>query len=230
MLDHVVLQVLSRAVLSSTQVAGFSGSSSVQLLVLGQHAPVEESFVTIITSEPGRQLCCGAKRRSTSSSPHTKLVRLTSRELIVELMRLSCVCVAAVVVEEVFKVVVVDYQVVAVVAVITRLHDVLLLHHVSVREHIEDHGLDVSDGVVWHHDGLLHGTVEHGDGGELREEEAEHQLVVGDDAVLTHEDRVHEHILVDAAADAGLDRLHLPLPLQLVQLRAHDPGDISLIL
>ena len=71
LLDHVVLEVLPRAVLSPAQLARLPRAACVKLLVSCQHAPVKESLVAKVTGEPRRHPS-GVQGGPTPASPHSK--------------------------------------------------------------------------------------------------------------------------------------------------------------
>ena len=72
MFYHMVLQVLPGAVLRPTQLTGFPGPARVKLLMSRQHAPVKETFVTIVTGEPRWHSCGVTEGRPPSTSLHVE--------------------------------------------------------------------------------------------------------------------------------------------------------------
>ena len=194
-LDHVVLQVLSGAVLRPAKLAGLPGPAGVEFLVSRQHASVEESFVTVIAGEPWRHPSRVTQWRSSPPPPHAERSGTGVQAVLDDRVRL----------QEMLEVIV-DARL-----------DVILLQPghggVRVREELEYQTLNLGNTPVGHDESLLQRLVKHRDLTELGEDETQHQLVVGDHAVLAHHDGVHEGVLVETLAHTVLDCFYRVNPL-----------------
>ena len=193
--DHVVLQVLPSAVLRPAELAGLPGPAGVQFLVSRQHAPVEESFVTVIAGEPRGHPGRVAQWWPTAAPPHPEGPGTGLHAVLDDGVRL----------QEMLEVVA-DARL-----------DIVLLESgrggVRVREQLEYQSLDLTNTPVRHDESLLQWLVKHWDLTQLREDEAQHQLVVGHHAVVADHDGVHEGVPVETLAHPSLDCFNRVNPL-----------------
>ena len=141
-----------------------------------QHAPIEEAFIAEVTLEPRRHPSC-VERRPTSTSPHPECFWTHSLHVCLEevLKGVGCAPTA-----------------------VGRLYLIVpnVVPVLGTGEHLRDAGLHLGDREVRHEDGLLLREIEYRDVEELREEETEHQFVVGDDPVIADDDGVEEGVLI----------------------------------